>query len=142
MLLLLKLKATIVIAYLMSRYGMTLRQAYTLVKTRRPEINPNPLFFRLLEEFERELMHSRLMLMNKAAAAAAQRNFDQLAEYNHQQQRSMLRQGKYFTLKPQTASTTVYNQRSMSPVPMVTGGSAQFSSMINNNCYNRQPYAY
>lgn len=131
----------------MSRYGMPLRQAYTLVKARRPEINPNPLFFHLLEEFERELMHSRLMLMNKTAAAMAQRNFDQLAEYNQQQQRSMMRHNtnsngnKFFTLKPNhnntiasmygVASTSIYN-RPQTPIPMASGGSAQYSSIIGN----------
>lgn len=138
----------------MSRYAMTLRQAYTLVKTRRPEINPNPLFLHLLEEFDRELMHSRLMFMNKTAAAMAQRNFDQLAEYNQQQQRSMMRQqGKFFTLKPRAlasmygpqhgaGSTSIYN-RPQSPISMASGGSAHYPSIMNNDYHHpHQPYAY
>lgn len=47
--------ATIVIAYLMSRYNYSLNTAYSLVKSRRPEINPNPLFMRILQQYEQEL---------------------------------------------------------------------------------------
>ena len=43
------------IAYLMSRYRMSLQSAYLLVKSRRPEINPNPGFMKALQQFEYEL---------------------------------------------------------------------------------------
>lgn len=47
--------ATIVIAYLMSRYKMSLNSAYNYVKSIRPEINPNRYFMKKLEEYEKEL---------------------------------------------------------------------------------------
>lgn len=47
--------ATIVIAYLMSRYKMSLISAYNYVKSKRPEINPNKYFMKKLVEYEKEL---------------------------------------------------------------------------------------
>ena len=40
----------------MSRYNYSLNEAYSLVKSRRPEINPNPLFRRILYDYEQELI--------------------------------------------------------------------------------------
>lgn len=141
---------------------MTLRQAYTLVKQRRPEINPNPLFFKILEEFERELTHSRLMMMNKSAALVAaqqQRNnyHNQYNEYNnrHQPHNRLMRPQhttgafKYYTLKPSmygaANSSSMYNQRSMSPMPMMSGGAqTEYTSIANvlPEFQQKQPYAF
>lgn len=44
----------------MSRYNMSMRDAYLWVKSRRPEIQPNPLFLRILEDFERDLIQQRI----------------------------------------------------------------------------------
>ena len=42
----------------MSRYKYPLSTAYAIVKSRRPEINPNPLFMRILQQYEQELIKS------------------------------------------------------------------------------------
>lgn len=47
--------ATIVIAYLMSRYQMSMMTAFNYVKSKRPEINPNKYFIKILKEYEKEL---------------------------------------------------------------------------------------
>ncbi|CAF1128572.1 unnamed protein product, partial [Brachionus calyciflorus] len=47
--------ATIIIAYLMSRYNWSFSYAYWFVKSRRMNINPNDNFLRLLYEFDNEL---------------------------------------------------------------------------------------
>ena len=47
--------ATIVIAYLMSRYNLTLKTAYDFVKSRRSIVAPNQLFMNLLKEYDNEL---------------------------------------------------------------------------------------
>ena len=47
--------ATIVLAYLMKGHGMTLRDAYYLLKARRSVIQPNVGFFRQLMEFEKKI---------------------------------------------------------------------------------------
>lgn len=46
---------TIVLAYLISRYNMSLDTAYSYVKTRRPQIRPNPGFMDQLRQYETEL---------------------------------------------------------------------------------------
>lgn len=51
-------KATIVIAYLMSRYKLPLSLAYRYVKMRRPIVQPNPHFSKILEYYEYELNSS------------------------------------------------------------------------------------
>jgi len=51
--------ATIVIAYLMNRFGMTLSQAYNYVKIKRPEIGPNRHFMRTLIQYEQELRYPK-----------------------------------------------------------------------------------
>lgn len=51
--------ATIVIAYLMSRYNMSLNDAYKLTKSRRSETNPNRYFMSLLSQYENELFYYR-----------------------------------------------------------------------------------
>ena len=45
--------ASLCMAYLMRCKGMTLKDAYKLVKSKRPVIHPNPGFFRQLVEFEK-----------------------------------------------------------------------------------------
>jgi hypothetical protein len=45
--------ASVVIAYLMRYHGMSLEEAYVLAKTRRPLVNPNPGFWKQLQEFEK-----------------------------------------------------------------------------------------
>jgi predicted protein tyrosine phosphatase len=47
--------ASVVIAYLMTRYALKAQDAYALVEQRRPCINPNPYFERELFAYEREL---------------------------------------------------------------------------------------
>ena len=49
--------ATIVIAYLMYKYRVPLSTAFDFVKSRRPEINPNPGFMNTLQQFEYELSY-------------------------------------------------------------------------------------
>lgn len=46
---------TIVMAYIMFRYGMTFQQAFQYVQSLRPSINPNNSFRMQLQEFEYEL---------------------------------------------------------------------------------------
>ena len=48
---------TIVIAYIMYRYGMTYQNAFQYVQNLRPNINPNNSFKLQLQEFEYELMN-------------------------------------------------------------------------------------
>ncbi|RNA03391.1 dual specificity phosphatase 1 [Brachionus plicatilis] len=50
--------ATIVIAYLMSRYNMSLRSAYDYVRSKRSIVAPNSLFLKLLQDYENELRTS------------------------------------------------------------------------------------
>lgn len=47
--------SSICIAYLMKHEGMKLKDAYNLVKSRRPIIRPNPGFFRQLIDYEKQL---------------------------------------------------------------------------------------
>jgi protein-tyrosine phosphatase len=47
--------ATLVIAYLMKHYTMSLKQAFDHVKSKRPEIKPNPYFADALQRYEKEL---------------------------------------------------------------------------------------
>ncbi|XP_035229462.1 dual specificity protein phosphatase 19-like isoform X2 [Stegodyphus dumicola] len=46
---------TIVIAYLMKKYHMKLKEAYALVKSVRSNIRPNDGFMKVLEEYDKEL---------------------------------------------------------------------------------------
>lgn len=46
---------TIVIAYLMKKFNMRLKEAYDLVKSVRSSIRPNEGFMKTLKEYEREL---------------------------------------------------------------------------------------
>ena len=46
---------TLVIAYLMQHFGLTMQQAYQFVKEKRPAISPNLNFMGQLVEFEREI---------------------------------------------------------------------------------------
>ena len=49
--------ATIVIAYIMSRYRLSFNSAYNLVKSLRPEIHPNRYFVNILKQYEQELAY-------------------------------------------------------------------------------------
>ncbi|GFQ93598.1 dual specificity protein phosphatase 19 [Trichonephila clavata] len=49
---------TIVIAYLMKKYNMTLKEAFERVKSVRSGIRPNVGFMKVLEEFEKEIFDS------------------------------------------------------------------------------------
>lgn len=51
--------STIVIGFLMSRYNMSFTAAYNLAKSRRPEVNPNSTFVRILEEYGQELQQRK-----------------------------------------------------------------------------------
>lgn len=46
---------TVVVAYLMKRYGMNLYQALSHVRCKRPQANPNPGFILQLKDFEQSL---------------------------------------------------------------------------------------
>ena len=52
--------ATIVLAYLMYKYRVPLNTAYEFVKARRPEINPNPGFMTILQQYEYELNYPNM----------------------------------------------------------------------------------
>ncbi|RNA01045.1 dual specificity phosphatase 1 isoform X1 [Brachionus plicatilis] len=52
--------ATIIIAYLMSRYNLSYHQAYQYVQSRKSNINPNDYFIRLLCEYDKELKGDNL----------------------------------------------------------------------------------
>lgn len=68
--------ATIVIAYLMSRYNMNLRAAYDYVRSKRPIIAPNSLFLKLLQDFENELTsHQRESIERKRQVSTNRENF-------------------------------------------------------------------
>jgi predicted protein tyrosine phosphatase len=62
--------STIVIAYLMSRQGLSLHAAYSWVKAQRKQIFPNLGFWRQLDLFERTLVREKMV------AAAEQRGED------------------------------------------------------------------
>uniref|UniRef100_A0A0G4HDE9 protein-tyrosine-phosphatase n=1 Tax=Chromera velia CCMP2878 TaxID=1169474 RepID=A0A0G4HDE9_9ALVE len=51
--------AMLVIAYLMSRRSMSLREAFFLVKEKRPNVGPNETFFSKLQEYEEHLLRQR-----------------------------------------------------------------------------------
>lgn len=53
--------ATIVIAYLMSRYNLSFHQAFQFVQCRKCNINPNDYFIRLLCEYDIELKRNSLV---------------------------------------------------------------------------------
>lgn len=46
---------TIVIAYLMKKFNMHLKESFNLVKSVRPSIRPNDGFMKVLKEYEKEL---------------------------------------------------------------------------------------
>ncbi|KAF5736826.1 Dual specificity protein phosphatase 1 isoform 2 [Tripterygium wilfordii] len=52
--------ATIVIAYLMKKHGMSLSQAQDHVKSRRPQVCPNVGFMKQLQDFEKSLQDQKL----------------------------------------------------------------------------------
>ena len=51
--------ATVVIAYLMRYHGMTRDEAYVLVKTRRPKVNPNQGFWDQLATYEQTIQEMK-----------------------------------------------------------------------------------
>ena len=53
--------ATIVIAYLMTAKKMRLREAYDLVKRKRPQISPNPCYLKDLADLEFSLFGSNTL---------------------------------------------------------------------------------
>lgn len=54
--------ATIVIGYLMVEQKMPLKEAYQLVKTQRPQIQPNAGFFKFLQQLELKLFGTQSMI--------------------------------------------------------------------------------
>lgn len=62
---------TIVIAYLMFRYSMSLMEAYNFITSLRPQVRPNSYFRKQLETYEHELAYNRfkIQLRNKQAVA-------------------------------------------------------------------------
>ncbi len=69
--------ATIVIAYLMNRFGMSLPQAFSYVKAKRPEIGPNRHFMRTLVQYEQELRYPKSAMQNPTSRniTPVQRNY-------------------------------------------------------------------
>lgn len=49
----------------MSRYKVPLKTAYEFVKSRRKEVRPNPLFMKILEDYDRELYQSEIEEYNQ-----------------------------------------------------------------------------
>jgi hypothetical protein len=72
----------------MSRYKLSLHTAYTLVKSRRPEVNPNPLFWTLLKQFEQEL------LQNTQQPQHQQTQQPQSQQQQQKQQQQLQQQGQ------------------------------------------------
>lgn len=66
--------ATIVIAYLMSRFGMSLPQAYSYVKGKRPEVGPNRHFMRTLVNYEQELRYPKSAMARERTEINTSRN--------------------------------------------------------------------
>lgn len=62
--------ASIVLAYLMKYQNMTLRDAYHLLKARRPIIQPNVGFFRQLMDYEKRLFGKGTVHLVSSAAGA------------------------------------------------------------------------
>lgn len=60
---------TIVIAYIMYRYGMTYQNAYQYVLNLRPNINPNNSFKMQLQDFEYELIGKSQQILNASQKA-------------------------------------------------------------------------
>jgi protein-tyrosine phosphatase len=50
--------STIVISYLMKKYGWSLAEAYSLTKKKRKYVDPNPGFMRELRRYEKQLKNS------------------------------------------------------------------------------------
>lgn len=67
--------ATIVIAYLMNRFGMSLPQAYSYVKGKRQEIGPNRHFMRTLVQYEQELRYPKSAMQSTRNTTPIQRNY-------------------------------------------------------------------
>ena len=69
--------ATIVIAYLMNRFSMSLPQAFSYVKAKRPEIGPNRHFMRTLVQYEQELRYPKSAMQNPTSRniTPIQRNY-------------------------------------------------------------------
>lgn len=57
--------ATIVIAYIMSRYNMSLKASYDYVRSKRSIVSPNALFLKLLQDYEIELISEQRELMER-----------------------------------------------------------------------------
>jgi protein-tyrosine phosphatase len=59
--------ATIVIAYMMFRFNMSLSEAHNIVSRLRPHVRPNSNFRRQLEQFEHELAYLKYMNETKSS---------------------------------------------------------------------------
>lgn len=66
--------ATIVIAYIMSRYNMSLRTSYDYVRSKRPIISPNALFLKLLQDYENELIIEQRELLERKRLVSSNKN--------------------------------------------------------------------
>ena len=120
--------ATIVIGYLMSRHKMSLNDAFVLVKRKRPAIQPNPTFMRLLQQYEYELLvnmnreqqqlaaAAQALAEAEAAAAAANMNRNNLSfdEYrqNFHDVRPAMRLPTEYTQLPRNVRYLRYNKKS------------------------------
>ena len=63
--------ASVVIAYLMQQHEMSLFDAMSLTRKKRPIIHPNPGFQKQLFDYEKKLKQGRLKLINEATMKAS-----------------------------------------------------------------------
>ncbi|CAF1004711.1 unnamed protein product, partial [Brachionus calyciflorus] len=103
--------ATIVIAYIMNRYDMTLRSALDFVRSKRPIVQPNSLFLKLLLDYEKELIAIYKDMEKKT------------------QLRNKTRNIKYLTIEPNFAQA----QPQMNLIPINLSGSHNKSTR-NRKC--------
>ncbi|XP_055818113.1 dual specificity protein phosphatase 1-like isoform X2 [Solanum dulcamara] len=70
--------ATIVIAYLMKKHGMSRSEAFQLVKSKRPVVSPNAGFMTQLENYDKTLKAGRVIKTTEREKNEVQRQFSKL----------------------------------------------------------------
>ncbi len=68
--------ATIVIAYMMFRFNMSLNEAHNIVTRLRPHVRPNSNFRRQLEQFEHELAYLKYINETRNSLKASRHNLN------------------------------------------------------------------